>query len=258
MNKKHKVELDDHETEINDFETKIESHLFTRGKNDSEPRSPLKTISRTLCGLAFIAAAAIVLLNIFGVITLTVNIGILIAITALAILAIYSAFHFFWIGLFFSAAVIVTIMNANGLYFSLDGQAIGNLYIAATLLTIAFHIIFRKNVFFFYRQGADANFGSTVKYFENELDTANLECNFGSIKAYFENAKPKNGKATVNLECNFGGVELFIPKNWKVIDKTHTAFGGTEEKNRPAPTKDSPILILTGEINFGGLTIVYV
>jgi len=237
----------------------LERHLFTRGKDD-ESHGLLKTISRTVCGLIFLAAATIVLLNVFGVITLTINIGILVAITALAIIAVYSAFHFFWVGFFFLAATIVTIMNANDLVFSLDGQAIGNLYIAAALLTIAFHVISRKSaiVLKIGSQDADANFGSAVKYFEDELDTANLECNFGSIKAYFENAKPKNGEATVNLECNFGGIELYVPKSWRVIDKTHTAFGGTEEKNHPSPTKDSPTLTITGEVNFGGLTIIYV
>ena len=226
-------------------------------KKCKKSRGPLSIISRTLCGLVFIAAAVLVLLNIFGVITLTINIGILVALATLAIIAIYSAFHFFWAGLFFLAATIITIMNTNDLVFSLDGPAIGNLYIAATLLTIALHVIFRKKIFCSGKD-ADATFGSTVRYFENELDTANLECNFGSVKAYFENAKPKNGKATVHLDCNFGGVELYIPKTWTVIDKTQTAFGGTEEKNRPAITKDSPILTLTGEVNFGGLTIIYV
>jgi len=221
---------------------------------------PLSIISRIFCGLVFIAAATLVILNIFGVIALTINVGILVALTALAIVAIYSAFHLFWAGLFFLAAAIITIMNANDLVFSLDGAAIGNIFIAAALLTVAFHIIFRKSALSlkFGKQGGDANFGSAVRYFENELDTADLECNFGAIKAYFENAKPKNGKATVNVDCNFGGVELYVPKTWVVIDKVSAAFGGTEEKNRPVTTKDSPTLTLTGECNFGGLTIIYV
>ncbi|MCL1839454.1 hypothetical protein FWF89_00405 [Candidatus Saccharibacteria bacterium] len=224
---------------------------------DKKCRRPINIIFRVICGLIFITAATLVLLNIFGAITLTVNIGILVAILTLGIVAIYSAFHFFWGGLFFLSAAIVTIMNANGLVFDLDGQAIGNLYIAAALLTVAFHVIFRKRIFPHSRD-ADANFGATVKYFEDELDTATLDCNFGSVKAYFENAKPKNGEATIKLDCNFGGIELYIPKTWRVIDKTHSSFAGVEEKNHPAPTKDSPTLTLTGEINFGGLTIIYV
>jgi hypothetical protein len=122
-------------------------------------------------------------LSIFGIVSLSINIGILVALTALAIVAIYSALHFFWAGFFFLAATIITIMNSNGLVFSLSGSAIGNLYIAAALLTIAFHVIFKKGVSF-YKQSADANFGSTVKYFENELDAAKLECNFGTVRRF--------------------------------------------------------------------------
>ena len=193
-------------------------------------KGPQSLLARIVCGLVFLAAATLVLLNIFNVITLTINIGILIALTALAILAIYSAFHLFWIGLFFLSAVIVTIMNANNIYFELDGAAIGNLYIAAALLSIAFHIIFKNSTLSikFGHDSADANFGSAIKHFESELETAELECNFGSIKAYFENAELKDGKATVKIDCNFGGIEIYVPKTWKVIDKTRTAFGGTE------------------------------
>ena len=232
-----------------------EQHVSCRDYDKS--RSPLAIVSRIACGLVFIAAATLVLLNIFGVISLTVNIGILVAITALAIVAICSAFHAFWGGLFFLAATIVVIMNANGLVFDLSGVAIGNLYIAATLLTIAFHLIFRRK-FFSHSSHTDATFGSAVKYFNDELDTATLECNFGAVKAYFENATPKNGSATVNLDCNFGGIELYIPKSWKVLDKTRSTCSGTEEKNHPTITDSSPTLTLTGELNFCGITITYV
>jgi len=225
-------------------------------QHGKKARRPVNIVLRTICGLLFVAAATLVILNIFGVITLAVNIGIIVAITALAIVAIFSIFHFFWAGFFFLIAAIITIMNANDLVFALDGSAIGNLFIAAALLTVAFHVIFRKK-FFPHGQNADANFGTAVKYFENELDTASLDCNFGSVKAYFENAKPKNGEATVKLDCNFGSIELYVPKTWRVVDKTHSSFAGTEEKNHPSPVKDSPVLTLTGEINFGGLTIIY-
>ncbi len=229
------------------------------GCKNNKHKRPLAVIGRILCGLVFVAAAVLVLLNIFGVVTLSINIGILIAITALAIVAIYSAFHLFWGGLFFLAATIIVIMNANDLFFSLGGAQIGNLFIAAALLTVAFHVLFfavKKK--FGPANRTDATFGAAVKYFDDVFETANLECNFGSVKAYFENANLKGGKGLVNIECNFGGIELYVPKTWRVVDNTHAAFGASEEKGRAQTTAKSPVLTLKGEVNFGGLSIIYV
>ncbi len=218
----------------------------------------MRTASRIACGIIFVAAAVLVLLNVFGVITLTINVGILVALAALAIIAVYSAFHLFWAGFFFIAATIIVIMNSQGLVFDLNGQGIGGLYIAAALLTVAFHLFVRKSIFgLSLGSRTDANFGSTAKYFDDELSAESLECNFGSIEAYFENAKPKDNQAKVHLECNFGSIELYVPKAWKVIDHTRTSFGSVNEKNHPVVTEKSPVLTLEGECNFGSITIIY-
>lgn len=233
-----------------------------QSNNNLESPKPrrLAVISRTLCGLVFLAAATLVLLDIFGVIVLGVNIGIMAALTALAIVVIYSALHLFWPGVWFILAAMVTIMNANQIWFNLDGGVIGNIFIAAALLTVACFVLFRRSRFSLTSFGGDESttFGSSVKYFEYELDKARLECNFGTIKAYFENAKPKHGRVDLDLECNFGNIELYLPKNWRVINGIETAFGGTVEKNKPSLSEKSPVITLSGEVNFGGLTITYV
>ncbi len=219
------------------------------------------TAARISAGIVFLVASALVLLNVFGVITLGVNIGILVALAALAIVALYSMFHMFWIGFFFIAATIVTIMNANGIVFDLTGAAIGNIYIVAALLSIAFHILFKRSTFNLgIGVGGDssASFGNSVKYFEDEFDRASLECNFGGIKAYFENATPKHGEARIDVECNFGEIELYLPKNWRVVDRTHAAFGDSREKGEPVFNANSPTVTIVGEVNFGSLRIVYI
>ncbi len=222
-------------------------------------RKPLNTASRIACGIVAIAAAVLVLLSSFGIITLGINIGILVAIAAIAVIAIYSAFHFFWAGFFFLAATIIVIMNANGLYFDLEGSAIGGLYIAAALLTVAFHLFFRKSVFgISIGSDHDATFGSATRYIEDEFEFEKLECNFGSIKAFLEQAKPKNGHATIDVECNFGGIEIYVPKTWKVIDRVTCSFGNFEQKNRSSTSEKSPTLTITGECSFGAVTVVYI
>jgi len=233
------------------------------GAKSSCCKSGMSIALRIFCGLVFIAAAALILLQAFGVVTIDINIGIFAALTALAVLAIVFLFHLFWAGFFFLVATIITIMNANDICFSLSGNAIGSLFIAAALASLAFHLIFfsvRKKFFKHYRLGhhADSTFGSVTKHFDGELDNVSLECNFGAVKAYFEKATLKDNKAILDIECNFGGVELFVPKSWRITDKTKSAFGASDEKNRPTLTNSSPTLTITGEINFGGLVITYI
>lgn len=101
-------------------------------------------------------------------------------------------------------------------------------------------------------------FGSSIKYINtDELKQANLECSFGAMKVYFDNAAIKDGHAVANLAVSFSGVELYIPKEWQVVNHASASFGAVDEKNR-AQTNGSPILTLTGNVSFGGVEIIYV
>lgn len=100
--------------------------------------------------------------------------------------------------------------------------------------------------------------GGSTKYINtDEFERANVSCTFGAMKVYFDNATMKTGEATVDLDVSFAGVELYIPKTWDVKINARAAFGGIEQKNRPNP-EPGPVLYLTGDVNFGGVTIVYI
>ena len=151
--------------------------------------------------------------------------------------------------------------------------------IAALLGTIGLNLIFRrkrrwhrKNEWKEYTGGNPAgedilngnriyfrtSFGSAVKYINSDnLEFASLECSFGAMKVYFDNASIPSGNATVDLDISFGGVELYVPKHWNVVNHTDASFGGVDEKNR-CTTTGSPVLTLTGDVNFSGVTIIYV
>ena len=102
------------------------------------------------------------------------------------------------------------------------------------------------------------SFSSGVKYIDSDnLEVVILECSFGSMKVYFDNASIPSGNATVELDVSFGGVELYVPRHWNVVNQADTAFGGVDEKNR-CTTTGSPVLTLTGDVSFSGVTIIYV
>ena len=102
------------------------------------------------------------------------------------------------------------------------------------------------------------SFGSAVKYVNSDnFEFASLECSFGAMKVFFDNAQIQNGNATIELDVSFSGVELYFPKHWHIVNQTDTTFGGLDEKNHNSST-GSPVVTLTGDVNFGGVTIIYV
>lgn len=237
---------------------------------------PKRIASRVFWSVFFVAGALAALGTGFGFLDLGVPIGLGIAIIALAAVGLGMLFGRFWLGFLMISATIATIMGANDLFFSLSGEQIGTLYIAAGFLGVALHILFHRHDRKWRDQSckecggkgckkcmkdyhADANFGGTTKYFNTEdFKSADVNCNFGGIKAYFDDAIIKGDKATINVSVNFGGVELFIPKHWKIDMQVANRFGGIEEENHPKVNDESPIVTLTGECNFAGITITYV
>lgn len=110
--------------------------------------------------------------------------------------------------------------------------------------------------------GAQMEFSSTfsgsIKYVNSDdFQSANLHCSFGSLKVYFDNAVIQKGEAVLNLDVAFAGVELYIPKDWTVVNKVNAAFGGIDEKNRNYST-GAPVVRLCGKVSFGGVEIIYV
>lgn len=103
-----------------------------------------------------------------------------------------------------------------------------------------------------------ASFASSMKYINTEqFEQANIRSSFGAMKIYFDNAAIPSGQAEINLDISFSGVELYIPKNWKIINNVSVSAGGVEEKNRSS-NSDSPVVTLRGSVSFGGVDIIYV
>ena len=104
----------------------------------------------------------------------------------------------------------------------------------------------------------EVNFGSCVKYINSDnFKGGRFECSFGAMKLYFTNTIMQDSQATVTIENSFGGTEIYVPKNWIVINQIHSVFGGVEEKGVHQPD-GTHTLYLTGECNFGGIEIVYI
>ena len=74
---------------------------------------------------------------------------------------------------------------------------------------------------------------------------------------YLDQARIPSGNATINIDSSFAGVELFVPKEWLIVNHVERSFGGIDEKNN-RNGEVTATLTLEGSNNFGGITIYYV
>ena len=80
------------------------------------------------------------------------------------------------------------------------------------------------------------------------------------MEVYFDNATIINGEeAVINIHASFCGLEIYVPKEWEIINQAHVSFGAIEEKtkNRNIVNKEKTV-ILTGEASFCGVEIIYI
>jgi hypothetical protein len=235
-------------------------------------------VERIFWGLFFIVAAAVLIINQLGIFEELgqVNIIHLFLAAVFAVCGVRSLIHYNIPGALFSLAFIL-ILYAEPL--GIAAISPWTILLAALLGSIGFSIIFRKKKPWYeyhhhkcdYDEHFDTidqtdadivdmntSFGSSIKYVNsNNFQRANMHCSFGAMKVYFDHCAIQNNVAELRMDVSFAGVELFIPKEWRVEQNVDFSVGGMDEKNRNVST-GSPVLRLTGNVKFGGVTIIYV
>jgi predicted membrane protein len=103
------------------------------------------------------------------------------------------------------------------------------------------------------------NFGAVSRHLcASSLETARLYCNFGAIEIFFDQVELNPNGAEVVINCSFGAVKLYLPKNWRIIDKLNCSLGGVDmDKRFSAPEENAPQLTLTGSVSLGGIEVRY-
>lgn len=234
-------------------------------------------------GLFFVAAAAVIIINQLGLFGSIGLFGLVLTLLMIPII-ITSARYLHFSGIFFPLALICIIFA--------DDWGISNLVpwtvlLTALFLSIGCSLIFKKKKFslkhgeHYYKNHKSyfshthnnresvettedntfecrVSFSASSQYINSvSLERAFVACSFGAIKVYFDNAALHPNGAVVDLDVSFGGVELYIPKEWTVIDDVSATFGGMSEKNNHRGG-DGPALTITGNIKFSGVEIIYI
>lgn len=222
-------------------------------------------------GLLFIAAAILV---IFGKLGFFTEIGVFEIVATIALVAIMIksiARLNFW-GILIPAALLCTVYADE---LGMTDLTPGPVLLAAILASIGLSMIFRKSSWRRFEKKnenygnvvnhSDGNvircstsFNSSMRYINSpDFERADLKCSFGAMKVYFDSAKIPSGRAIIALDVAFSGVELYIPKEWKVVNEANATLGGIDEKNRRTDT-EFPVVTLTGNVSFGGVEIIYI
>jgi len=104
------------------------------------------------------------------------------------------------------------------------------------------------------------SFNEVSKYLHADcLRQANISSSFGKLNVFFDNVKLSPNGAEVYVDVSFGKIELYLPKQWRVIDQVHTSAGAVSNNPRTgAASPDMPILTVKGRVSFGNLEFRYV
>ena len=234
----------------------------------------MKNNSKWFWGLFFILGGSSIIINELGYFT-SINLYTLVFSIFLTAVFIKSAFNVNWWGMLFTLAILCIIYSKQlGLEMITPWPVLITAFFSSIGLSILFYkpkrwckIRNSKDEDDFDRVINDkddnvidfgVSFGSSIKYVNSEeLEKANFSCNFGSLKLYLDNAKISKKGAIINIDASFSGVELYIPKDWNIVNDIQTSLGGVEEKNRRHDTT-GPVVRLTGNVSFSGVEIYYI
>ena len=101
------------------------------------------------------------------------------------------------------------------------------------------------------------SFGSGTKYINTDkFEQADLYSKFAGMKVYFDNATLHKGTGIIKVNVSFSGVELYIPKEWTVVNNVNVSMGAVEEKNNTHADPNKTVS-LVGEVSFGAVEIIY-
>lgn len=228
---------------------------------------------RIFWGLTFVLAGVFLIISKLGYFP-DVNVFSLLLTFLLVVIMVKSIFSVNFPGILFPIAFICIIYDEQ---LGITEATPWTVLLAALLGSVGLSLIFHKRPKFSKRNYDSEDykfekidvedeshirfknsFGASIKYINTDsFEQADFDCSFGALKVYFDNAVMKNGNAVVRISASCAGVELYVPKNWQVVDKTHVFLGGISEKNK-SDKNTIGTLTLVGDVSLSGVEIIYI
>lgn len=221
-------------------------------------------------GLAFLAAAVLIIGNQLGLGVIgEIKSFTLLATLLLAAVIVSSIAHRNIFGFLIPLAFLYNLYQRP---LQLPAMNLWQLLLAAVLMGIGFSILFRNRPpkkWFTAAEGPDGDnnpvakvsFGASAKYLHGDcIRKGQFSVSFGAMEIYFDQAQLSPEGADIYLQCSFGSIELYVPKEWQVIDNIRTTLGNVEinQKKFPLPDPDAPRLTLHGNVELGSIEINHI
>lgn len=103
---------------------------------------------------------------------------------------------------------------------------------------------------------SDTVFGSATRYINGEIGDVSGDVVFASTMLYFDNAQLPTGYATYSGDAVFSSVKLYVPQDWRVEFTGDRVFSNV--KMQPQSASSSKVLMITGDLVFSSLEIIYI
>lgn len=226
-------------------------------------------------GIGLILAAAVLLLDAFGVITPFLDVvGGISAIQIVGALLLLSfvisrIIKLKFAEIFVPLALIFMIFEKNiAFYFGLESDNIlnnGLLIGCAILLAIGVGILTpkrkREKVFSFKSSSGSKHYeregGSATTYFDcKEFVEENISNRLGETVVHFENEDEYTGGGVLNVDNKLGETVIYVSSRWNVRINVVSHLGATEQVGHG--DKDGPTLTINGNNALGEVLIKFV
>jgi predicted membrane protein len=233
-------------------------------------------------GIFFIAATILLIASQLGSF-MEIGFWSLLGTILLIAIIIQSCMYRMFLGIFLPVALIYLIFQQplGWPHFSL-----WILVIASILLSIGFHIIFRKrpnygngcnNPHSSGRHGGwkpneqvDENgddnhpsvfvkFGNVTRYLHADcFESGRFQCSFGNLEVYFSESTLSPNGAEAFVDSSFGSVKLYVPRGWEILNRTNASMGELRFTGSPRLSENPPQLIINGNISMGDIQVIYI
>lgn len=102
------------------------------------------------------------------------------------------------------------------------------------------------------------SFNGITKYIESKkLREVEVKASFGGCELYMTRADALNGEITMNLNVRGAGMDVYIPRNWKVVNDADLTMSGYDEDPIVLDEGETPpvTLHLIGKVRESGISV---
>ena len=99
--------------------------------------------------------------------------------------------------------------------------------------------------------------GATQYIRSTDVVKAELKNSFGESSYYFDEVKTKEDYAEIYVDNSFGELNLYLPKEWTVVNEVSAWLGEVREQGNNRG-EEAPVVKVKGSVSFGEVKIIYI